>query len=409
MNFLTNIALARYLGIEEFGRYSLAWTVVVLLATLHNSLVMAPMMSITSKLDEDKRAGYFATYLIHHLCFLAFVAVLVPLGLLVTDRLYPSWEVLVLVLPLTLAAGGFLTREFARRYFFARRRPVVANIVDILSSSSQLSAVVVLGLLYDFDHVEALWVMAIACWLALPVGLCFLGTLAYSGTVFREATARGWRFSKWVTGNALLAWASNSAATIVAGALLGPIVVGALRAAYNLVGVLHILYFALENFLPVRAGQKLREGGIPALLHFLKRAAVFGATGTGCVVLALALAPGFWLNLTYGPEFAEYAILLQLVSISYFLLFFNLIVRIGLATLEHTRPLFLVSLPVTVTHVAATYPLALWFGAVGLVGGNIVKVLIQVTALTILFRRKIASLTREDRSELRAASARQGV
>ena len=49
VNFLTGIVLARYLGIEEFGRFTLAWMAVLLVNSLQSGLIVQPMMSIGPK------------------------------------------------------------------------------------------------------------------------------------------------------------------------------------------------------------------------------------------------------------------------------------------------------------------------------------------------------------------------
>src|SRR3546814_10183528 len=52
-NFLMTVFLARYLGLEEFGRFALAWMAVLFAAGIHYALVAAPMMSIGPKRSEE--------------------------------------------------------------------------------------------------------------------------------------------------------------------------------------------------------------------------------------------------------------------------------------------------------------------------------------------------------------------
>src|ERR1700677_2281945 len=58
-NFLSNILLARILGIEEFGRYVLAWTIVLFVQGLQCSTVSSAMLSIGPKLDAEEARSYF--------------------------------------------------------------------------------------------------------------------------------------------------------------------------------------------------------------------------------------------------------------------------------------------------------------------------------------------------------------
>src|SRR3546814_7993993 len=66
-NFLMTVFLARYLGLEEFGRFALAWMAVLFAAGIHYALVAAPMMSIGPKQIEADRPAYFGAVLFHAL------------------------------------------------------------------------------------------------------------------------------------------------------------------------------------------------------------------------------------------------------------------------------------------------------------------------------------------------------
>ena len=45
-NFLTNVMLARFMGLREFGVFALAWMSVLFVNSLQSALMIAPMMSI---------------------------------------------------------------------------------------------------------------------------------------------------------------------------------------------------------------------------------------------------------------------------------------------------------------------------------------------------------------------------
>ena len=55
-NFITTLFIARGLGIDEFGRFTLAWMVVLFTASLHAASIAAPMMAIGPKQEpEDEK------------------------------------------------------------------------------------------------------------------------------------------------------------------------------------------------------------------------------------------------------------------------------------------------------------------------------------------------------------------
>ena len=53
--FLTGILLARYLGLEEFGRFTLAWMAVLFANSIQHAMIIAPMMSIGPKQSAAER------------------------------------------------------------------------------------------------------------------------------------------------------------------------------------------------------------------------------------------------------------------------------------------------------------------------------------------------------------------
>src|ERR1700691_5577230 len=60
-NFLSNILLARILGIQEFGRYVLAWTIVLFVQNLQYSALGSTMLSIGPKQDAEATPSYFGS------------------------------------------------------------------------------------------------------------------------------------------------------------------------------------------------------------------------------------------------------------------------------------------------------------------------------------------------------------
>ena len=68
-NFLSNVLLARILGIEEFGRYVLAWTVVLFVQGLQFSAVSSTMLSIGPKHDAEGARSYFGAMFVHQSIF----------------------------------------------------------------------------------------------------------------------------------------------------------------------------------------------------------------------------------------------------------------------------------------------------------------------------------------------------
>ncbi|MGD8663730.1 MAG: hypothetical protein PVH37_27635, partial [Desulfobacterales bacterium] len=59
VNFLTGIILVRFLGLEEFGRFTLTWLIILFFNSIQFSAVISPMMSIGPKQAEKELQQYY--------------------------------------------------------------------------------------------------------------------------------------------------------------------------------------------------------------------------------------------------------------------------------------------------------------------------------------------------------------
>jgi O-antigen/teichoic acid export membrane protein len=170
VNFLVGIILARVLGVAGYGRFVLAFSAVLFLNSIQMSLILAPMMVLGAKKNQDEQPAYFGAVLMQQGCF-AFLSVLLILGggfLLV--HWVPKWHVEDLLAPLAAVAVGFQTQEFFRRYYFTQIRARAALLVDGIYYSGQVLAFAVLAWQRILTPATILWAMAGAAAISIVVG-----------------------------------------------------------------------------------------------------------------------------------------------------------------------------------------------------------------------------------------------
>ncbi len=359
VNFLTGILLARYLGIEAFGQFMLAWMLVLLVNTLQYALVIAPMMSIGPKQPEAETPGYYGAVMAHQAAVSAVSFLILLVAIESSSLVFPEWRLGGLGLALACAGVAFQCQDFLRRYLFTRGRAAEACVNDAVRYLGQIA--VLLWLFRTFPeqrHIEsALWVIAGAGAAALAFGVFLVEKVAWSPAALRVTTVRHWRFSRWMVGSSVMQWVSGNLFILAAGALLGVTAVGALKAAQTLLGVSHILFQGLENVVPARAAWHFEHGGRAALIRYLKKVGlVFGLVTAGIAAVAAA-APDFWLGLAFGAEYQGYGYLVQWYAVIYVAAFVALPLRVGLRAIEDTRSIFWSNLWITLFSVAFAYPL----------------------------------------------------
>ncbi len=157
-------------------------------------------------------------------------------------------------------------------------------------------------------------------------------------------------------------------------------------------GSTDILFMGLANIVPVRAARRFAEGGAKALTAYLGRVALGGEVVTAVVAVVLAAAPGFWLNLGFGEEYAGYGYLLRWFAVIYPVRFLAFPLSAGLRAIEFTRPLFYASLAATLFTLASVYPLIHWLGLTGVMGGLLTNTVMRTVILKSGFSRRVKGL-----------------
>lgn len=388
-NVLTGLLLARFLGVNGFGTYSLAWAVLVLVASVHLPLIVGSMMSIGPKQSDQEAPGYYGAVIIQNLAVALAGSVIVMIGAEVVGRLMPGWDLRRLAFPLGLATFATVWQEFFRRFFFTRGRPAAAFAVDAARYVSQIAI-----LLFFFAFVPgivdagfALWVVAGAAAVPAAVSLKFLGPIDYRAGVMRTVAARHYHTSKWMVMSEPIEWASEYVFMFAAGAFFGTAAVGALRASQNVAAMTNIVFLSLMNVVPTRAAHYLQERGMAAMSGYLRRVTLIAGPATAVVCLVLALAPTFWLRILYGEAFTPYSELVRWWALYYAVNFFALPLRAGLRAMEQTRPVFTSRLWAAFFALISAGLLVPWFGLRGAVIGAVTTKTIATLWLWRLYRK----------------------
>lgn len=400
VNFLTGLMLARFLGMAEFGRYSLAWMIVLFANSIQIALVLEPMMSIGPKQPVETRRAYYTALAIQQAVLSLVMAGLIATGVWLAGIYMPGWKTEGLALPLACVVVTFQFQEFLRRYFFCVGRPRLAMMSDMLRYFGQIALLVTLVIVimaagdpaFRVTSITALWAIAAAGAGATVVSAFFFVRPRFEWVILRRSMERHWQSSKWLLPSAIIYWFSGHFFIIAAGFFLGAAAVGAIRATHNLIAITHILFQAWENIVPARAARLYHSQGAHALSGFLKRVALNGGLATAAIIIAVNVRPGALLGAVFGQEYAEYGHLLLYYGVCYLFLFFSLPLKAGLRAVENTKLIFLGHLAVSVFTLATFHPLVTTFGLDGAMAGIVCTSVILVVVLYAGLRRILTRL-----------------
>lgn len=389
-NFVTTLFIARGLGIDEFGRFTLAWMVVLFTASLHAASISAPMMAIGPKQEPENESGYYGAVILQHVGF-AIVAGLVAGCLVAISALFfPDWGTSGLALPVALATVAHQTQEGLRRYFFARGRPNFAFINSACRFIPQVVVVALLSIIWAADIHDILWVIIACAAISVLIGTTHLGAVAFHHKDFYLALGRHWRAARWLTPSAALEWAAGNLMIIIAGALLGVSAVGALRATLQLMGLAQIFSMAFNNAIQPQASRVLHDTDAKGLHRYILRSLTLGTGITIILLLIACVAPTFWLDLIYGEKYVSYHAFVWWWAGYYILSFISLNQYIALRSLEITPGIFAARVMATIISCSLAYPLIQWWGALGAIVTAILSLIGLVATLAYAYRRAMA-------------------
>ncbi|MDO9205533.1 lipopolysaccharide biosynthesis protein [Methylotenera sp.] len=317
VNFVIGVILARTFGVEVFGVYIIAITFLFYANTFQSSLVISPMMTaIPHETDEAKReellSGFFGYALI--LIVLSVVGIAIVTYLL--GVMVASLHLGANTGPLLLAIIGFQLQDWLRRALYALHQTSRVFLLDLLAYGGQLASLAILYYKNALTPSSALLSMAVVFFLSALLII----TIQNIVPSFKQALLvikTHWRGSRDFFVAWQLQWAGSQGLALFGGGVLGPQIVGALRASMNLVAPVNVLFQWMENVIPVRAVTHLKKGGLPEMYHFLSRLAWIGGVLFGVVVVGLYFFAEPLLGLIYGESYRPYAlfVILQAVHI----------------------------------------------------------------------------------------------
>ena len=388
-NFLTGILFARFLGVEEFGRFTLTWMAVLFISSIQMAMITVPMMSIGPKQTKDSKLYYYGAVMIQQACFATLSFITIYIGVKISKLFYPEWNIDHLALPLATVCFFFQNQDFLRRFFFTTNRHGMAFINDSISYLGQLVLLICLFFTTTMNTTYVLLTIAGTSAIAVLFGIFSLKDLCCNYINFLQVFKQNWKFSKWMTASAVLQWTSGNLFIVAAGSMLGATAVGAIKAAQNIMGISHILFQGLENIVPVKASFHYTQSGIKGLITYLKKVTLWGGITTAIIALTAGLLPRLWLTLFYGAQYQEFGFILQWYAIIYLFIFIGLPIRAGLRTLETTRPIFIAYVLMTIFSICTAKYIILYLGIKGAMIGILGTQLILQGSLFVALNKNL--------------------
>ena len=384
-NFLTGILLARFLGIEEYGRFTLIWMSILFFMSMHTALIISPMLSIAPKQEHNQKKEYYSAIFIHLTIWMFLSALILIAGCIIFGNLYPDKNVNSLILPMVIVLISFQFQDFLRRYFFSTDRAADAIFIDSMSYLGQILVLIIAFTFFKITLEITLYIIAATSFNAILWGKLKAKNLSLKTTSLMAVTKRHFHFSKWLIGTSIIEWTSGNLFMIAAGGIIGASAVGAVRATQNIIGITHIFFQACDNFIVPSAAKSFVRGGFNALIRYIINASLWGGGLMIFFFLTIALFPKFWLSLFYGDEFIQYSYLLYWWCFCYFIFLNNYFMGAFLKALEYTNVFFISGAVMSVFSLALSKYIVSNYGIQGVMAGTLINHIITFVIISSAF------------------------
>ncbi len=391
-NFLVTILLARWLTAEQYGAYALAFSIFLLSAGIHQSLLLEPMSVLGPASYPDRQRAYLGALLwIQGVLGLMFFALLGFSALVAHHFAFPGGLASALA-GLALSTPCVLLFWLVRQAFYLQQSPAPSAAGAFLYSALLLSGLMMVyrrGLLSPFAAYLMMAVGAVATSALMLVRLR-PSLKPTAGPSLSQVWQEHWYYGRWALGTSAVKWVPGNIFYALTGTLLGMADVGALKALLNLFLPLAQAANALSGlFLPYVASTFGRQGLSATKAPVQKITLLYFSGGVVYLVLFMLFQEPIFVFL-YGGKFMQFLYLVPWVIFSAILNVGSYGPALGLRAIQSPSSVFVTYCVAGLASTAFSITLTWIFGLPGAIASLVLSGLTVLVANTLLFRRKLS-------------------
>jgi O-antigen/teichoic acid export membrane protein len=303
-NFAAGIILVRGLGLADFGKYSIAYVLLLYANSLQLSFVASPMLSLAPLMAEEERRLFVDGMLAIQL--FASAALLIVFALVGgVARIFTPFFSLPVVFAFACCVGTFQLQDWLRRYYFLCNKARLAIVSDFISYFVQL---LILFLLWRAHELNLFRTFIVMC--ATSVAAVAMGPITDRLRPEIGRLRATWVHCKALSSGLALSiqvrWLGSQGVFLIATAILGTTTAGGLRASQYIAGPLYLFLLSSENVIPIRIAEELRKNG-PAGAHaFTVRIITIAVAAAVGIIAPIAFFGRSILAFIYGPAVAVF-------------------------------------------------------------------------------------------------------
>jgi O-antigen/teichoic acid export membrane protein len=375
-NFAISIALARWLAPSQYGAFSLAFSVFLLLSYVYQSLLSEPQGVFSGSAYSQCLRGYLKALLGIQAMVTIFGIVLLGGSAVVVYFMGKADGLPGALAGVAIASPCILFFWLLRRAYYMNLAPARAAVGALIYCS-----LVAGGLLLAYKETlvspfSAYLMMAIG---ALGAGFYLLSQVnkALPPDTVKAPTAgqawhKHWEYGRWALAVSVVTWIPYYMYYPLVSAFNGMAQAGQLRALMNLSLPMEQSYTALSILFLPYAARVCREKGIGASGPLVRRITLLFVVGAVAYWAVLIPFKGFVFHVLYGGRYTEVAHFIPYVALGTTMWAAAFGPAILLRAIESPDSIFYARVVASVLSLVVGVPATRWFGLWGVVGSIIV-------------------------------------
>ncbi len=382
--FITNLLLARALGLTEYGRFSIMVMVQLLLLSVVMAFSSQIYQVVYSSLDEKKRSLITSGMLGQQLAIFAGVLIMIPILYVVSLIAKLEWLSAnkLVVYTAIVAIAFYLLQDFIRRVFISQTKGRYAFIIDLFTNLLQIIALLVLWYLHELTPVKAWFIIGFSFLPSIITGIFLLRPFNFTSEALRFTWGVQKNKAGWLVGSSLLQWGSGYFFVVAAGWFVGVAALGALRLTQYLFGLLNLLFQAIENYV------------VPKATIFASQQSFWWQLLKKCLLLIIPFLLMFSLfakqilQLAGGMAYGHYAYVVYGLSFVYLLMAVGYPVRIAIRSLHLNREYFTAYILSLILNICIAPWLLKNMALYGVLTGLVLNQMVIIAYWLIILKRK---------------------
>jgi len=325
-SFVTNIMIARALGVTGFGKFSVLILAQLFLLSIQQAISTGIAQVMIARFDKDERRQYIRGVFYAQGIFFSGLLFFSVLAAILFPALLKGYS--GIWIPAVIGTLLFLEQDFLRKTLLTLGHAFKAFSIDALTNLIQLGLLAVFILYGRLTLVNACYIIGLTFLPSVALGIWWVRPGWFCAKAVRLAFHVHKGQARWMLMSALLQWFAGNLFVVAAGWWLGLAALGALRLAQYIFGLLNVVLQAIENYALPQASRI--QGTVSDFNRYLLNLGKKSMMLIGPVLILLIIFAKPLLEFSGGREYAGYAYVMYGLAGAYVLIVVGIPVRIAL-------------------------------------------------------------------------------